>query len=175
LPLSLKSPIRLTRVLLTPYRRWHTRWVERRLIRRDPLYDFGAVNSIRERLAVGEHHHSNTWDDALKAVYVVQLDLTRALEEYLTKLDIDTTGLREDVKGIINNYRTYVHGITGTNIVIGVGQHGNTNVTLAAPPAGSATARPAGPTPTASTAVPVPRAAPAPAAPASVAPPPGRP
>jgi hypothetical protein len=77
-------------------------------MRRDPWYDFGAVHSLRERLAVGEHMHSNTWDDALRTCYVVQLELVRALAEYLDARDIDSTGFREEAKALINGYRAHV-------------------------------------------------------------------
>ena len=84
--------------LISPFFRWRQRWRHRRRIRRNPLYDFGAMQSLRERLAVGENLHSNAWDDTIKHCSVLQVEIVRALAEYLENRDIDSTGLREEAK-----------------------------------------------------------------------------
>jgi hypothetical protein len=114
--LLLTSPRRLMSTVLAPLGRWRQHWLHRRHVSRDLLYDLGAVQSLRERLAVGEHLHSNAWDDALNISSVVQAEVFRALAEFLDARGIDASGLREEAKTIITGFRTVVQRVSAKNV-----------------------------------------------------------
>ncbi len=145
--LVLMSPRSLMSTAMSPLGRWRQRWLHRRRVRRDLLYDLGAVESLRERLAVGEHMHSNAWDDALRTSSVVQVELFRALVEYLDTRGIETSGLREEAKMIINGFRTVVQRVTSKNIPFAPRSRDD-GVDVAPPPPSTPPAAPApGPAP----------------------------
>ena len=83
------------------------------------------MQSLRERLAVGENLHSNAWDDTIKHSSVLQAEILRSLAEYLENRDIDSTGLREEAKTIVNTFRSHVQRVTSCRPCRGVAAASN--------------------------------------------------
>jgi hypothetical protein len=114
--LVLKSPQEVVSALTAPVGRWWLLLRHRRDIRGNLLYDFGAVQSLREQLAVGEQMHLNAWEDTIRNCAVIQVELLRALADFLEEHRIDATGLREDAKAIMGHFRTYVQRVPAASI-----------------------------------------------------------
>jgi hypothetical protein len=113
------SPVRLVSALAAPLRRGWNRRSQRRRIRYDEFYNYGAVRSLREILAFGERLHSNAREDLVRSFETIEPSVTKAVVEYLKDRGIDTTKLEDAAKTTINNYQNHVQRLSAKNVSFG--------------------------------------------------------
>lgn len=89
--------------LFKPIFRWNQRRTNRQLIREDPMFDYGSLNSIRELSASTSYNH---YFQKLDKEMYIKLIENRILDSIIDFLDdhlIDTSGLRSRQETILNN------------------------------------------------------------------------
>lgn len=99
---------RCGRAALQPVVRSVTSWHHQRFTGRGGAFEFGAVTSLREHLAMGQRMHYNAFEDALNHLRRLQHRLMKAFAEYLKSRDIDLAGFSEESAKTIQNVQQYI-------------------------------------------------------------------
>jgi hypothetical protein len=118
IPLWLRSPASVLR----PVRRARRRSVERRQVKRDPMFDYGAPTTALDRARSTEY--SRYFQKLDREMYVKMLERTilDTLTEFLDEHDIDTGELTERRETIVNNGLMLPGGtVQAHNLAVGSG------------------------------------------------------
>jgi hypothetical protein len=97
------APLRVAEELRTPVRRWSAARRTRRQLRADPLYDRGAMASIRDLERSSAYRQYFQKLDREMYHKVIEGQLIDAIVEFLDDHDVDTSELRQRGATVLNN------------------------------------------------------------------------
>lgn len=106
--------------LLQPINRWSQRGSKRRLIRENPIFDYGAETSIREIAASNQFSHYFQKLDKDMYVKIIERQILDSIVGFLDEHNIDTSDLQARQETILNN-GVIVNGgsIDAQNLTVG--------------------------------------------------------
>lgn len=112
--------ILLSGELFIPLFRWNKRRAKRRLIRENPIFDYGAVTSVRELASSNLYSHYFQKLDTEMFLKIVEKQILDTLVDFLDDRHIDTSDLRSRQDTILNNGVIVSGGsITTDNLTVG--------------------------------------------------------
>ena len=97
------AAILLYQGITSPLASARRRRADRKLIRENPLFDYGAATSIRELATSTSYTHYFQKLDREMYFKVVERQILESITEFLDAHDIDTSDLRERQDTILNN------------------------------------------------------------------------
>lgn len=106
--------------LLRPLTRWNQRRANRRIIRENPTFDYGAVTSIRELASSNEYRHYFQKLDREMFLKILERQILDSITNFLDVHNIDTSDLRAREDVILNNGVIVTGGsVAAQNLTVG--------------------------------------------------------
>jgi hypothetical protein len=106
--------------LIQPLARWTQRRYDRRLIRENPMFDYGASTSIRELAASNWYSHYFQKLDKEMYLKLVESQILDSIINFLDDHNIDTSDLRAREQTILNNGIIVTGGsVEARNLTVG--------------------------------------------------------
>lgn len=106
--------------LSQPLTRWNRRRTNRRLIRENPMFDYGASKSIREIAASNQYSHYFQKLDKEMYLKLVERQILDSIISFLDDHNIDTSDLRARQDTILNNGVIVTGGsVEAQNLTVG--------------------------------------------------------
>jgi hypothetical protein len=93
----------LSGALFRPLARWNQKRTNRRLIRENPIFDYGASTSIRELAASNLYNHYFQMLDKEMYLKLIERQILDSIINFLDAHNIDTSDLRARQDTILNN------------------------------------------------------------------------
>jgi hypothetical protein len=105
---------------LRPLARWNQRRTNRRLIRENPVFDYGASTSIRELAASSLYSHYFQKLDKEMYLKLIEHQILDSITDFLDAHNIDTSDLRSRQNTILNNGVIVTGGsVDAQNLTVG--------------------------------------------------------
>lgn len=89
--------------LLEPITNWRQKQAMRKMIRKNPMFDYGAVTSIRELASSTQYRHYFQKLDKEMLIKIVERQILDSITDFLDEHDIDTSDLKSRQEAILNN------------------------------------------------------------------------
>jgi hypothetical protein len=101
--LWLVAPFTVASAALGPYRRWRRQRVARRLISENPLFDYGATQTLRESATAPDYRRYFQKLDREFYLKMIETQVLNSILEFLDAKNVDTSDLRERRTTILNS------------------------------------------------------------------------
>nr|MDT0661475.1 hypothetical protein [Micromonospora sp. DSM 115978] len=117
---ALRSPRTLIEDAVAVVRRRWRRWRIYRAVKHGRDLRYGAIDSIREQLAVGGSIFTpNAVQDIKGTIAFLEQTLTKAIREYLVERRIDTSSFDGMVQNIFNQHQNKIDQLNAKNVTFG--------------------------------------------------------
>ena len=93
----------LTGTLFEPISDWRQKRNTRKMIRENPMFDYGAITSIRELASSTKYRHYFQKLDKEMLVKIVERQILDSIIDFLDEHNIDTSDLKSRQEAILNN------------------------------------------------------------------------
>jgi hypothetical protein len=114
------SILLLSEELSQPFTRWKQQRAERRLIREDPMFDYGASTNIRELAASNLYSHYFQKLDMEMYMKIIESQILDSITNFLDAHNIDTSDLQARQDTILNNGVIVTGGsVRSQNLTVG--------------------------------------------------------
>jgi hypothetical protein len=94
---------------------------QRRMVERQPAWDYGAPTAIRERLAADRYQQYFQWLDEQMYVKLIEREILAAIGDFLDAKGIDTSELREQRSTILNAGVVISGDVNAQSVAVGSG------------------------------------------------------
>jgi hypothetical protein len=106
--------------IIEPITNWRKRRASRQLIRENPMFDYGAVTSIRELASSKEYRHYFQKLDREMFIKIVERQILDSITNFFDEHDIDTSDLQARQDAILNNGVIVTGGsVEAQNLTVG--------------------------------------------------------
>lgn len=106
--------------VIRPISQWWQRRTNRRLVRENPMFDYGALTSIRELASSGNYRHYFQKLDKEMVFKIISTQILDSITDYLDAHNIDTSELRSRQDTILNNGVIVTGGdVSAQNLTVG--------------------------------------------------------
>jgi hypothetical protein len=109
--------------IISPFHKWIQTKLNRRAIRENSKFDYGATTSVREIASSNSYHHYFQELDKEMFLKIVEKQIFDSITDFLDALQIDTSELKSRENTVLNNGVIVLNGniTTGGDMAVGEG------------------------------------------------------